>query len=473
MTTRLAVRFPLGRYHATPWDASVNEGKVEWPPSPWRILRALVSVWKTRLTHLEEDWVMGLLNRLMIEPPSYLLPITGTAHTRHYMPKSEHGMNKPGKNRSLALDPFLSVSPDQDLIVEFAYTVGEAEREVLSALVGSMPYLGRADSVCHARLVETSSGKDHAAIRCTPGLSERGGFRLLVPEPPFSLEDLCESPTDLRKSKRIDPTKARWVDYKTINNQAPSRRLAKSRPRPPITAARWHLPDAGTPPVAETVAIGHLLRRAVMKLAKEPSNALSGRTDSGRREDQHKHAHYLAFSCNDDGRIDTLAIWAPEGLGERDFAGITSLRYLRSPKDLRRLGTYRLGLEVLASKGDEDLALPEFTGQSQEWVSATPYIPGRSSRSKNWNDTEERMANVTDDLNEELGHRGFPKPSLIEECEEVNKPDWRRYRRIRPGQPGRGRPATWLRLVFDNPVPGPLALGALSHFGLGLFKPHT
>ena len=46
--TTLAFRFPLGRYHANPWDRAVNEGATEWPPSPWRILRALVATWHTR-----------------------------------------------------------------------------------------------------------------------------------------------------------------------------------------------------------------------------------------------------------------------------------------------------------------------------------------------------------------------------------------------------------------------------------------
>ena len=48
MGTTLAVRFPLGRYHANPWDQAVNEGATEWPPSPWRVLRALVATWHTR-----------------------------------------------------------------------------------------------------------------------------------------------------------------------------------------------------------------------------------------------------------------------------------------------------------------------------------------------------------------------------------------------------------------------------------------
>jgi CRISPR-associated protein Csb2 len=38
----LRLRFPGGRYHATPWGHHVNEGQVEWPPSPWRLLRALM-----------------------------------------------------------------------------------------------------------------------------------------------------------------------------------------------------------------------------------------------------------------------------------------------------------------------------------------------------------------------------------------------------------------------------------------------
>ena len=39
----IRLRFLTGRFHATPWGHHVNEGVVEWPPSPWRLLRALVA----------------------------------------------------------------------------------------------------------------------------------------------------------------------------------------------------------------------------------------------------------------------------------------------------------------------------------------------------------------------------------------------------------------------------------------------
>ena len=41
--TRILFSFPGGRYHATPWGSHVNEGLVEWPPSPWRLLRPFIA----------------------------------------------------------------------------------------------------------------------------------------------------------------------------------------------------------------------------------------------------------------------------------------------------------------------------------------------------------------------------------------------------------------------------------------------
>ena len=461
MRTAVAVRFPLGRYHATPWDASVNEGRVEWPPSPWRILRALVSTWKTRLPDLGEDQVMALLNALVTDPPAYWSPQTALGHTRHYMPSAGHVMNKPGKNRDLAFDAFLAINPTQELIVEFAPQIKSSQQELLSTLVGALHYLGRADSVCHARVVNSPAEKANGLTLYEPDWG--GDTRLLAPTPPFTLRDLSESPTALRQSKRLDPPKTRWVQYKRVAHEWSPRAPAPTRSRSPVTAVRWYLPDSGRPSIVETVALGHLLRRAVMRQTRDPSYALSGRTDSGPRSDQHQHAHYLAFSSQGDGRVDTLAIWAPGGLSQRDIAGVARLRRLSAPEYLRRLGTYRLGLEVLSSTR---LALPELVGPSREWTSLTPYIPGRSWG--DWTTAGKRIPHVTDDLNRELGYRGLPQ---LVHIEEVNKPEWRRFRRARPHHSGRRPPAISLRLVFERAVPGPLALGYLSHFGLGLFRP--
>jgi CRISPR-associated protein Csb2 len=46
------LRFLTGRYHATPWGRNVNEGATEWPPSPYRLVRALYDAWKRK----RPDW---------------------------------------------------------------------------------------------------------------------------------------------------------------------------------------------------------------------------------------------------------------------------------------------------------------------------------------------------------------------------------------------------------------------------------
>ena len=89
MPITIAVRFLAGRYHATPYGHHVNEGLIEWPPSPWRLLRALISVGYT-----SGAWsgagpptvARGLIEKLSAELPHYHVPSAIGAHSRHYMP---------------------------------------------------------------------------------------------------------------------------------------------------------------------------------------------------------------------------------------------------------------------------------------------------------------------------------------------------------------------------------------------------
>jgi CRISPR-associated protein Csb2 len=86
MVVAIAISFPTGRYHATPWNCHVNEGRPEWPPSPWRLLRALVATWKRKLA--DEPSVNAALPTLISKLtalPLFSLPPASLGHTRHYM----------------------------------------------------------------------------------------------------------------------------------------------------------------------------------------------------------------------------------------------------------------------------------------------------------------------------------------------------------------------------------------------------
>lgn len=52
MSVAIAIRFLTGRAHLHPWQSHHSEGRVEWPPSQWRLLRAIVAVAGRGLTSL-------------------------------------------------------------------------------------------------------------------------------------------------------------------------------------------------------------------------------------------------------------------------------------------------------------------------------------------------------------------------------------------------------------------------------------
>src|SRR5262245_66445789 len=81
----IELKFPAGRYHATAWGRHVNEGVPEWPPSPYRLLRALYDVWQRKCFELPGAAVEAVLEALAASPPSFELPFAAASHTRSYL----------------------------------------------------------------------------------------------------------------------------------------------------------------------------------------------------------------------------------------------------------------------------------------------------------------------------------------------------------------------------------------------------
>ncbi len=141
----LEFRFPAGRYHATPWGHHVNEGLVEWPPSPWRIARAIMATWHLKAeAAIDEAVVRRIVRSLCSELPRYRLPPATAAHTRHYMPLYKDQTTKvfdaflhlqgqgPWGDRLVAAWPSVELSPD--------------DHTALAVLLDRMGYFGRAES---------------------------------------------------------------------------------------------------------------------------------------------------------------------------------------------------------------------------------------------------------------------------------------------------------------------------------------
>ena len=482
MGTTLAIRFPLGRYHANPWDRAVNEGETEWPPSPWRLLRALVATWHTRWPELPASVLDDLLAQLA-DPPAYRTPRALPGHTRHYLPDLQHRKGETGRT-DLTLDPFLAVSPEDALLVRWDAELPSEQRQALAKLAELLPYLGRSESACEARLLDANPVRDERWW--TAGAQEGSArTRLLAATRPVSRTALEVSTVDVRKRRRTMPPGTTWVSYANAapaDEEGPPMRSQGNQWRC-VTAIRYAVTGRTPLKTAHGVLLADEAHRQV-------ANALSraGLVDAERKKilgsngaaTEHQHAHWapLAYGQGKAQAVQYLLIWVPRGLRPQEVAEVITMSEMSGRRgggsgaggyDIRGFPPVKL---LFQAAGPVEQVAPELCGPSRRWRSLTPYLPVRHRK------REPLDGYLAADVRSELGYRpqfrAVPAPVLTLLDPESHFPDrwaleFRRYRMTE--DMSRSRPGVGLRLEFAEPVVGPLLLGQLSHFGYGIFVP--
>ena len=128
---RLVLRqsFPLGRFHATPWRVNpFDDPYGEWPPSPWRLTRAVVARWyqwrREKAGTWPEDELQKLVRALCASDYCFYLPEQARQSIvlRQYQPV-EFGWNPAAKKAagiksygtSLTQDNAWCIPPDESL----------------------------------------------------------------------------------------------------------------------------------------------------------------------------------------------------------------------------------------------------------------------------------------------------------------------------------------------------------------------
>ena len=538
----LSLRFPAGRFHATPWGRHVNEGAPEWPPSPWRILRALVATWKRKVN---DDPSCGFncverLLRKLADPPVFVLPSASTGHSRHFMPWFKKG---PG-DRTLVFDAFVAVDKKRDLIVMWPdASLDLAEREAFDRIANTFGFLGRAESWVEARVLDDAEAQDVAQkINCYPkDAIQPAGFvadhmetvRILCADPEAAFENhytpklrrsdgrgkaktqaeipvydpdwhLCMETLELHSKRWSDPPGSKWVTYlrpKDSFKIEPRRsRNLKTRPKP--TVARFALDSSVLPLVEDTLKVAESARRTVMGIYRhieeqrlyhgptpkgEPlprSPVFSGKNDSGIPLEGHQHAFFIPTDEDRDGRIDHLTIIAEMGFGPKEVKALDNLRRLK-----RESGD-PLNLVLLALGMKEAISSPTVFGPSKIWRSETPFIATRYQKTRGTKKDPLELQGIDNQrafarhvLLDEIARLRelrpeIPEPLSVEFLNEEHRMgahrlrpiQFKRFRDKRSDDGGR-RPAGAFRIIFPEPVFGPICLGHSSHFGLGLFVP--
>lgn len=464
MAVTLHVQFPAGRYHATAWGHHVNEGVVDWPPAPLRVLRALFA----RSFACEPPPSPALLERLLAKlssPPSYVVPPYTTGHTRHFMPDDS---GKPD-SRIKILDSFVAVAPDDTLSITWPdVALEDDELALLRNIAASLTYLGRAESWC-----ETTVDTEPAEGAVGPGEGEGTPIPLLAPKRGTKklLSLLATDTAELRKVGADLPSDTQWVRYFV----GPPATGPRHRPRTvQHQAVLVSIEGGALPRVLDTVEIGNALRRAILSHAgDEASDTLTGRQSATPRRDQHLHAHYLPFDQRGDGFLRHALIFAPEGLRADELDAIAAVRVLRRPR------SEPLTVRILETTSLEALQALDLVGEpSTVWTSATPFLLSRHPKPRKdgaRDAPEDQLLRELAWRREAAPHR-FPAVRHVERLPHLEQKKgrplrWLEFRRWR----GRHKPAVPMgygfRIEFEAPVRGPLALGFGAHFGLGLFRP--
>jgi CRISPR-associated protein Csb2 len=459
LPTTLVLTFPLGRYHATPWDRHVNEGAVELPPSPWRLLRTLYSVWRTRCPDLPEDTVHDLLAEIAT-PPTFYIPAHSVAHTRHYYPDEKDGTDR-------TLDAFAVFNHNDQLAVQWPGMLEADKHDALRRLAESIPYFGRADSICTGTLENNWASPRHAVWKpldvaeSTDGYSE--ATSVLAAEIPLNVQTLLSRPAEVRRGGLRFPVGSRLVAY-GLDRPADSP-IGHTAPRPArtATAVRFDILEPALPPDTDAVIYTDLLRQAGIKQLGgiAEGTMLGGRTSDNAPMQGGKHAHYLPIIG--DRRLTGLVVWIPGGLPEKELTALCDVRALYGYK-------HRAQVRVSGIGAIEQVA-PELAAPAETWRSITPFTPSRYPKKNR----DQWRSFVVKEVRRELALRAHTPAGDIDF---IDGP-WTAFVRHRPSARVRGDtrqgqahlPAEFIRLHFPSPVDGPLTLGWLSHFGLGLFTP--
>jgi len=484
----LELRFLAGRFHANGWHHAHNEGIPEWPPSPWRVLRALVSA--AYAEELPASDVEPLLEKLR-DLPRYRLPLAVDAHTRHYMPDTDDANHK----RTKVFDAFVVVeggaADPQPLTMAWPVDPTADERALLRRLCRRVSYVGRAESWAEVMAVDVESDR----WDCWPDEGEqgRGATTLLALSPAEELAAWAKDQSIPKKGRDVPRTL--W-DVLTFDGERyrgegwsaiPGTRLVRyvfadppfrrsvvpssgRKPRVLPTVARFAIRSAVLPRLHEALAVGERLRAAAMSRSEQVSGEVR-EVFSGHGEVASDHRHAMYLSSSDDptnaerGLIDQLIIAARAGFEEQDVVALQRLHRLwaRSGHDLELI---LVGLGQSADFGGTKTPRTAVLAESRFWESVTPFVPTRHPKAVRGVDIETIEDQLRRGCEQLLGIRPV-EVSPLGDCAE-----WSRFRRRRINGGGNRGPdrAFGARLVFERPVRGPVALGYGAHFGLGLFR---
>lgn len=484
----IELQFLTGRFHTTPWGRNVNEGIAEWPPSPYRLIRALFDVWKRKRPDWPEERVGPLFELLASAPPEFVLPPAAESSTRSYL--SENTMDV--TQRQLVFDGFIVMDPRKNVVMGWpGITLTDKQTEDFNELLRNLNYFGRSESWVAAQMGDSeknyswncypkNDAKKPAAMRTVPVAAamskQEYDAKPVTRKPPSKkgkvevipwLDALAWTTDDMFRAKMSEPPAFRFVPYlrpENCFNIVSSSRTRKKKKE--VNAVMYSLESTVPPRIISTLEIAEQVRVRLMGIHKKNvgdpakvSTKFSGKSPDGTHLKGHRHAFVLPLDSDSDGKIDHLLVRCRDPFNESELAALDRLAALWQADGKPDIRCIPVQWGVFGEI--------QGTLSSCYFRSETPFVPPRHYR-KGRGDFAGWLAA---EVGREARNHGLPEPVTVKPLERLKRKghdySWLEFRRNRKGdEAGLGY---GFELEFAVPVAGPFTLGYGAHFGLGLF----
>ena len=508
MRVVLRQTFPLGRFHANLWRAFPFEDPFgEWPPSPWRLLRAILA----RSYQLERErdvqchtWRDSLSKAFCTSTFSWCLPPFSWRGPglRQYQPAT-FGFDPPDWKKkqvnaektyrpTLVQDNFWVVGSSKaggDAGIVWWMVEGDAwSREqlgLLDACLERMIYFGRAEAITDIQRVENLP--NDTDINCVlEHMPSSGSVPVLAPTEDATLAQVQAVTDDPSVANSTVPPGARWMHAK--RPAKPPAKLPRSRPRmrKPTRLVQFAIGARVSSPRKSIVVLTQRFRGRVIReflsgswqhanaAQREAACLLTGKEPDGSplQDHRHPHARFGIIFDHETDKAARLLVWREQPFTDEEQHAILNAAEQELPLSFAKAGardpwTVRLvplDLQVPPPAGFGDQA-------HSRWKTVTPYVPpryvyNRKGRVKPGESPEEQLCL-------ELARQRYDTTDVMIRVDDQSA-EWTRVhrpRRHRDDPTNTERRGYQASLTFDAPVRGPISLGHSSHFGLGLFVP--
>lgn len=456
--------------------------RAEWPPHPDRVFMALAAAcFETgaaepelrALAWLERQGPPRLVVSLAAErsPVTSFVPVNDRSDpVKKDRPLATMGSLPIGRDRQPRQFP---VAIPDEAVVHLRWPDAEAaaeDREALAALCRKVTSVGHSASLVQAWLEDGDAGAREGREELLP-IATGGRHRLRVPGP-GRLESLRR---DFAAGRR--PVTALSHGYEA------DRPRPEEEPVPSPLFARDLLvlrqvagPRLGLESILQVTAALH--KTALSACPDPPPEWLSGHRPDGRPTDR-DHVAFLPLPHvgreHADGHLLGLALAVPEAVGRDELAaGLGRLLFEESgwtrPIELRlgRLGVWTVELD---EREERPLSLrsPTWTAPSERWATVTPVALDRHPKgAERWRQVEDSIAAGCVRIGLRPAQVVAAPVSLFE-----GVPHARDFPGLRRKSDGGRIFHTHAVVSFEQPVAGPILVGAGRYRGYGFFRPHT